>query len=239
MDLTLFNSPPLTVAANIALDKLLLNAVNNSEFQPSLRFYNPSNEALVVGLAQDHHQTINISKAQQLNIPILKRFSGGGTVLVSANSLTFSAIINHTPEVPRYAVNKAYNYLFNPLRAIFNKYSLKVDFFPPCDLAIGGKKIAGTAQAQKRHCLMIHGCILINQDLTKIEALLPHPPAEPHYRLGRPHSSFLANLAEFDLQEEQVKEILIQAWTNSNPALEISNQYIQEAQSISPQFVVN
>ena len=58
------------------------------------------------------------------------------------------------------------------------------------------RKIAGNAQARKKHSVLVHGTLLANPDLDRMARLLRYPSAAPEYRAGRGHNSFLTSLRE-------------------------------------------
>ena len=58
------------------------------------------------------------------------------------------------------------------------------------------RKIAGHAQARKKHSVLVHGTLLANPDLERIARLLRYPSAAPEYRAGRDHRAFLTSLRE-------------------------------------------
>ena len=46
-----------------------------------------SSPAIVMGISGKAQELVDLAKAQSLQIPIIKRFSGGGTVIVDHNTL--------------------------------------------------------------------------------------------------------------------------------------------------------
>jgi len=211
--MNLINSKKLSVKENIALDKKLLEQVGKKEIQPLFRFYNCSDEAVVVGVAQKIEDYVNIEQCKKNGIPIIKRFSGGGTVFIGKGCLVYSIIDKIDGNIlKRFDVTGAYQHFLSV--AIYNFCGLKIPaaFHPPCDIAINNRKITGNAQAQKFGAVIVHGSFLINADLEKISKYLKHPEIKPKYRGERPHKDFLCNLSEFGLTHEKTKDILKKAW---------------------------
>jgi lipoate-protein ligase A len=69
------------------------------------------------------------------------------------------------------------------------------------DLAVrcadgAARKIAGNAQARKKHSVLIHGTLLASPDWGCIARLLRHPSSVPEYRGGRDDRAFLTSLHE-------------------------------------------
>ncbi len=64
------------------------------------------------------------------------------------------------------------------------------------DLAIGGRKLAGSAFYRRKNLAYYSASLLVDPDLALIERYLQHPPREPEYRRGRAHRDFLTTLRE-------------------------------------------
>ena len=231
MHVTHYSSPPLPLVQQIALDQLLLAGVSCGQVPELVRFYSCVDEGIVLGIAQNPATTVHADRARQERLSVLKRFSGGGTVLIGHGCLLFTIVLETGKRVPPYAVRRAYEYVFEPLIAAFSEHGIPVAFHPPCDLAVHGRKIAGTAQAQKRGAVLVHGCLLIDEDLARIERCLRHPPAEPAYRRGRPHGEFLCNLSELGLDRAATERILSTAWASSEPPRHLDKELLQAART--------
>ena len=215
------DSKILSIEENIALDKKLLEQVGKGEIPPLFRFYNCSDEGVVVGVAQKTEDYVNIEQCEKDGIPVLKRFSGGGTVFISKGCLVYSVIDKLGGNgLKRFDVSGAYQHFLSPVidkfcfKCYHNGSRLKIpaEFYKPCDIAVDNRKITGNAQAQKFGAVIVHGSFLINADLEKISKYLKHPEIEPEYRDKRSHKDFLCNLSEFGLTYEKTKDILKQAW---------------------------
>jgi lipoate-protein ligase A len=55
--------------------------------------------AIVLGISGKPHELVHVEAAHKARIPLIKRFSGGGTVIVDSNTV-FSTLIASTKDVP-------------------------------------------------------------------------------------------------------------------------------------------
>jgi len=115
-------------------------------------------------------------------LPIIKRFSGGGTVVVDPNTLFVSFVCNQVSPYPE------------PLM----KWSSK--FFPHIELrqndfVIGDRKCGGNAQYIRKNRFVHHISFLWDYD-PNLMATLKMPTRTPAYREGRAHADFLTRLKE-------------------------------------------
>ena len=52
------------------------------------------NPTIVMGLSGKVDKLINVEKAKELKLPVIKRFSGGGTVVVDHSTFCLTLILN-------------------------------------------------------------------------------------------------------------------------------------------------
>lgn len=64
----------------------------------------PSDGTIVLGLSSKPHLLLDVAKVKADNIPLIRRFTGGGTVIVDHDTVFSSFIMNHKslPEVPAF-----------------------------------------------------------------------------------------------------------------------------------------
>jgi lipoate-protein ligase A len=79
------------------------------------------------------------------------------------------------------------------------------------DLAVGGRKCAGSAQRRLKHWFMVHCSILYDFPIERIARYLTVPQRQPEYRQGRDHQDFLSNLG-------LPRKILVDAIRGEHPA---------------------
>src|ERR1044071_8582092 len=89
LDLTL-PSP----AENLALDEALLDAAEAGQGGEVLRFWESPEYFVVVGYANKVDVEVNRVACESKGIPILRRCSGGGTVLQGPGCLNYTLILN-------------------------------------------------------------------------------------------------------------------------------------------------
>src|SRR5690242_20055278 len=102
--------------------------------------------AIVMGISGNLHELVNSEKAMAAQIPIIKRFSGGGTVVVDENTLFITFIFQKElhplsyPEPIMRLSETLYQEAFN-----HPHFSLREN-----DFVIGEKKCGGNAQYIKK-----------------------------------------------------------------------------------------
>jgi lipoate-protein ligase A len=215
LDLT-FSTP----AENLAGDEALLDAFEESGGDGLLRFWEPDNYFAVVGYGNHVATEVNVPACEAAGIPILRRCSGGGTVLQGPGCLNYSLIRKIEENGPLASITAANRFIMERNReaveteARSRKPEARVEIRGCTDLALDSVKFSGNAQRRKKHFLLFHGTFLLNFDLALIDKFLRMPSKEPDYRQGRSHKNFLTNL---DLPSETVKKALRDAWGAAKP----------------------
>lgn len=164
--------------------------------------------AIVMGISGKPDELINFKKLEQNPIPVIKRFSGGGTVVVDESTVFVSFICQ----------NDLHNFAPYPepiLRwsAELYKEVLQLPHFAlrENDYAIGSKKIGGNAQYLRKDRWLHHTTFLWDYRKQLMELLL-HPKKTPTYREGRCHETFITCLNQYlsskELFTASLKKIL-------------------------------
>lgn len=152
-----------------------------------------SSPAIVMGISGKPHELIDSEKASKLKFPVIKRFSGGGTVVIDEDTLFVTLVCNkHEFDFPAYPekIMKWTESVYQPALNI-PEFRLKEN-----DFVIGNLKCGGNAQYIKKDRWLQHTSFLWNFCPQKMSSLL-FPPKTPHYREGRPHTEFLCTLKDY------------------------------------------
>lgn len=225
----LLQTPALRIAEQIALDRALMPAVGAGALPPLARVWEFPDEAVVVGVAQRPDEYVHREACAADGVPVLRRFSGGGTVCIMRGCVVFSVIMPLGGALKVYDVSGAYRHILLSAINRFCRLNIPVVFEPPCDLVVNNRKIAGNAQAQKRGAVLVHGSVLVNADIARMERYLRQPAVAPAYRAGRSHAAFVQNLSAYGLTEPQVAQVLAEAWAPEGLTLEVEDAFVREA----------
>jgi lipoate-protein ligase A len=220
LDLTLA-SP----AANLACDEALVDWCEEGFADEILRFWEPRQHFVVLGYSNKIRCEANLDSCKLLGAPVLRRCSGGGTVLQGPGCLNYALILKIRDGSPLTSVPQANAFIMNRNRNALNPLlDGKVLIQGHTDLTLQGLKFSGNSQRRKRHFLLFHGSFLLNLDLAIVEQTLPMPSKQPQYRRDRVHKDFLTNLR---LPPNDIKEAMKHAWNTSTALEEIPPERIE------------
>ncbi len=172
-----------------------------------------SSPAIVMGISGKEDELVNLSQARALAIPIIKRFSGGGTVIVDEETLFITFICQKASHpFPPYP-EPILKWSASLYEKAFPFISLKEN-----DYVIGNKKCGGNAQYIKKDRWLHHTSFLWNFKPSHMQLLL-HPKKTPLYRQERSHEDFLTTLSCHSPNKEK--------WVNDfKAALQLSYELI-------------
>lgn len=214
-----------TAAENLACDEVLSQSCEQGGPEV-LRFWEAPEWFVVVGYANKRSREANLAACAAGGVPVLRRTSGGGTVLQGPGCLNYSLILRVTPTGPLSSIASANRFIMErhaaALAAVLGQ---PVQVQGHTDLTLGQRKFSGNAQRRFRESLLFHGTFLLQFDLAAISRYLQPPSQQPAYRLNRGHEEFVTNLP---LSVAQVKAALCQAWDASEPLLECPRQPVDQ-----------
>jgi lipoate---protein ligase len=237
-----------TPCENLACDEALLDWCEENcgtGFQPVsdnqgiLRFWESPETFVVAGYANKIATEVNVENCRAKQIPILRRCSGGGTVLQGAGCLNYALVLRIAENSPTAIISSANKFIMERNReAIESKVQSpksKVEVRGHTDLAlithhsslIASRKFSGNSQRRRKNYLLFHGTFLLNFDLALVSEFLRMPPKQPDYRNNRDHDKFLTNL---NLSSDKVKAALAKIW-NANEKL--SNPPLQQISKLA------
>ena len=206
-----------TPEENLACDEALLDLCERGSSEEVLRFWTPARPFIVLGLSNSAATELHLPAAQARAIPVLRRCSGGGTVLQGPGCLNFALILKIRKAGPLENIGSTNRHVLERHRAALEKLLGRPVAVQGCtDLTLDGLKFSGNSQRRRREALLFHGTFLLQLDLPLMEELLALPSRQPAYRRGRSHRQFLTRLP---LSESPIKEALRKAWGTNGAAV--------------------
>jgi lipoate-protein ligase A len=196
---------------NVACDEALLEECAETHGSDILRVWEPREYFIVLGYSSRIRSEVNPSNGHTGEIAVLRRSSGGGTVLQGPGCLNYTLVLKIADCGAFSSITQTNAVIMGRVRdALQPLVASTIAIQGTSDLTLGGAKFCGNAQRRKKGFLMFHGVFLLAMDLDLIEKHLALPCKQPSYRQNRPHRDFLLNLG---LPAAAIKQALRHAWT--------------------------
>jgi lipoate---protein ligase len=166
----------------------------NFQHQLFSKTFVPDSRMVVLGSGNDAATEINEDACTEDGVPVLKRYGGGGTVVLYPGTVVVSIGCWVKEPYQNNFYFKALNQsVISTLCHYFSQLS-ELSQAGISDIVFRDKKIAGTSLFRSRNYLIYQASIIVDLNLGFIERYLRHPSKEPDYRKGRSHGQFLLGL---------------------------------------------
>jgi lipoate-protein ligase A len=159
--------------------------------------------AIVMGISNDPEHHVDADFCREHAIPLIRRYSGGGTVFIEETTLFVTWIFNQSSlNIPLFP-KEVLRWTEPIVQSLLAPASLKVQ---ENDYVIGNRKCGGNAQYFVKGRFVHHSSFL--WDYSEKMRCLKLPPKMPLYRCQRSHSDFLYPLKNhFPSLEELLKTL--------------------------------
>lgn len=195
---------------NLACDEVLLRLCEANNGPDLMRFWESPSYFVVLGYTKSLQKEVNLTECKRQHIPVLRRCSGGGTVVQGVGCFNYSLISKTPPEEFPHNIPATNCRVMQMQRDALRELLLgDVEIRGHTDLTWNGLKFSGNAQRRKSRYFLFHGTILLNFDIDLVQKVLLTPEVQPEYRAGRSHQSFITNLP---LNKEQVQTAIATKW---------------------------
>jgi lipoate-protein ligase A len=178
---------------HLALDEALLLAAEAGESGESLRVWQFSHHVAVAGRSSRIAEEIDADYCLGRDIQILRRCSGGASVLAGPGCLMYSTVLSLRGRGDLRKIDAAHQYVMSRVLDALRGQLPEALFQGTCDLTWANRKCSGNSLRVTRDHLLYHGTLLYDFDLGLIDRCLKVAPRQPEYRQGRDHRDFVTN----------------------------------------------
>ncbi len=155
--------------ANVALEEALFKEVK----LPTLRVWK-NQKSVVIGRAQRAEFETDLSYCLAHSIPVVRRFTAGGSVYNGPGNLNWSFFIPRGAETSALKITGA-KHVFESfatiLVAALTRCGVDCQFEAPNSIADRRGKVCGMAAYLSKQAVLCHGTLLLNADLEEVQRL--------------------------------------------------------------------
>ncbi|QEG43636.1 lipoate--protein ligase family protein [Roseimaritima ulvae] len=217
-------------ADNLALDEALLVAAEAGQTPPVLRLWQFPQTTAVLGRGSRVGDEINLSYCRQHQIPVLRRCSGGASVVGGPGCLMYSLTMDLRERPEMRKLDRVHPFVMDHVLAAVRQTLPpsdrdRVQFQGTCDLTYDNQKFSGNSLRITRSHLLYHGTLLLDADLDRISNCLATAPRQPEYRAQRQHRDFITNLP---VDARRLMDELARAFAASEPLESCPDERMRE-----------
>ncbi len=120
--------------------------------------------AVVCGCYQNVFAEVDMLRARDQGVRVVRRISGGGTVYHDMGNVNYT-VIAPAEETVDYAR------FIQPVVSALDHLGIPAVMSRTCDISVGGLKVSGSAQKTAKGRVLHHGTLLYDTDLSALHAL--------------------------------------------------------------------
>jgi lipoate-protein ligase A len=180
----------------LAYDELLLSWADQARPEFGLlRLWEAPSSFVVLGYGKSVAADVHMSHCAEDGVPILRRCSGGGTVLQTIGCLSYSLILPTALSPELATIQSTTSWIMSAQAQCLEGFmGTAVSVRGTSDLTVGALKISGNAQRRGRQSVLFHGTVLCQVDIAEMGRYLQIPSYQPAYRQNRSHHDFLMSI---------------------------------------------
>lgn len=186
--------------------------------------------SVIIGKHQNPLREVNLDFVNQLQIPVIRRISGGGTVYHDLGNINYSFIDFGKAES---LVN--FEKYSRPIISLLQKMGVDANLVGKSDLKINGKKFSGNASHVYKNKVLHHGTLLFNSNLALLEESIKIKKHHITDKAVNSNRSKVTNISEhLDglVSIDAFKEHLIEHIINEFPDIQKSQLSNDQTQNI-------
>jgi lipoate-protein ligase A len=155
-DWQLLDGPAYSEPMQMALDEVLAAEVAAGRRRPTLRFWERSAPAVIIGAFQSVRNEVDLDAAKELGVSVVRRITGGGAMFVEPGSFVTYSIYAPAALVAGMSVVESYAFLDGWVLDGLRSMGIDARHQPINDIASPEGKIGGAAQKRFRSGVVLH-----------------------------------------------------------------------------------
>jgi lipoate---protein ligase len=164
--------------------------------------YEPNDYKVILGMSRTPEGDVYNEACKDDNVSLMKRISGGGTVLLAPGMFVWELIIPTKTQLLNQKIwfNVLSGWLLNNLSSAGVE---NAEVKGTSDITIDNRKICGASLYIGKNKILYHGTLLLDIDPHLFDKYLKFPDIVPDYRQGRIHSEFVTTLKQQNINVER------------------------------------
>jgi lipoate-protein ligase A len=203
-----------TPGENLAMEEALICAAEEGQVGEVLRSWESPQYFVVLGAGGAVAREVNEQACSEDGVPVLRRCSGGGTVVQGPGCLNYTLLLDRDAREELRTIDTTNALVLESVIRALQPQGVNARVEGLSDLAVDGVKFSGNAQRRRKRWVLFHGTILHAFELECLGKYLREPEKQPDYRKQREHAAFVRNIP---LDVNRFKAELASNWGANQP----------------------
>lgn len=220
MKCLIYKSKNYCASYNLAVEEFLFELAERIECVILYLWQN--DKAVVLGRNQNAYNEVNLKTAQQFDVQVVRRMTGGGAVFHDLGNLNYTFIFPHA--------YRERDFMYQILISVFEKLGITVFVGGRNDIYIEDFKFSGNAFYTNGRTYLHHGTILVDSDLDIMNAVLYTPLSKMASRSIKSVRARVKNIKDIapNITIDDIKSIIVKKYEIW--AMSVFNEYVEEIQ---------
>ncbi len=159
-------------AMQMALDEVLTYRVGRGERPPTVRFWEWTAPAVVIGRFQSLRNEVDLEEANRHGITVVRRITGGGAMLTEPGRVITYSIYAPPELVAGMSFQESYAFLDAWVVEALRALGIDAWYQPINDITSARGKIGGAAQARRHGAILHHTTMAYDIDPEKVPRVI-------------------------------------------------------------------
>jgi lipoate-protein ligase A len=155
-DWQLLRGPKLVPVQQMALDQVLAEEVGEGRRGPTLRFWQWTNPAVVIGSFQSVTNEVDLANADKYGFDVVRRVSGGGAMFIEPDAAITYSLYAPSALVQGMSFAESYAFLDEWVITALQELGIDASYQPLNDITSPAGKIGGAAQKRLGTGAVLH-----------------------------------------------------------------------------------
>lgn len=174
----LLDSGLVDSAQSAALDEAILEAHIAHAVPNTLHFYVRTTPTISIGYFQKASESLDLEECARRGIQLVRRKSGGSSIYTDSGQLIYGLVVSES-DVPRERP-QSFRFICSALARAISSFGVDARYREMNDVEIAGRKVSGNAQLRRKGSLLQHGTIILDTDLSAMDAVLRMKESKRH-----------------------------------------------------------
>ncbi len=190
-------------------------AVSRGLVKNTLILCYPAERYISIGYHQNFKDEIDVERASQLGIPVVRRQVGGGAVLLDGDQLFYHIVVHRNHPWAKRPLQEVFEWFLRPTVRVYRDYGLPARYKPINDVVIGHRKASGNGAADLEDAIAIVGNVILDFNVKLMAQILRVPDEKFRDKLVKTMEEWVTSLRRelgYKPSMEEVKEKYVKAF---------------------------
>ncbi len=231
----IINEGEYSEAMHHGIDEILTGRMESGDLQPTLRFWYRENPSVPMGRFQSFEDEVEVNYAEENNIEVVRRITGGGAMFVEPGNVITYSIYLPKEKAPE-GIEESYEELDRFAVEALKELGVEASYEPLNDIEHEEGKLGGAAQLRKDDAVLHHTTISFDLDTEEMLRVLRIGKEKVSDKAVKSAEQRVSRISEHvDHPREKVIEKMIEKFSEKRNVTEgsLSEEELEEARELA------